>query len=75
MTEHDLGWDIHDLSQAAENIAEAWADPILRRQIEAEQDCILSAIETIRQLFARDEQAEIRRLSEERRALRERSVA
>ena len=65
-----LTWDIHDLSQIASGLAEALSDPSLRAQLEAERERILSDIETIRRVLTQDEQADIRRLSEEWRALR-----
>jgi hypothetical protein len=75
MTEHDLDMDIWDLSQTARNIAEAWNDPTLRKQLEAERDSILSDIDLIRRTIVADEQAEVRRLQAERLALIKRRTA
>lgn len=75
MTEYDLDMDIWDLSQAARNIAEAWNDPTLRKQLEAERDSILSDIDLIRRTIVADEQAEVRRLQAERLALIKRRTA
>lgn len=75
MTEYDLDMDIWDLSQTARNIAEAWNDPTLRKQLEAERDSILSDIDLIRRTIVADEQAEVRRLQAERLALIKRRTA
>lgn len=70
LTSEDLDVDIFDLGQIADNLAEALNDPALRRQIDAERERILSAIETIRRALTADEQAGIRRLGDELRAIR-----
>src|SRR3954470_23824488 len=75
MTEYDLDMDIWDLSQTARNIAEAWNDPTLRKQLEAERDSILSDIDLIRRTIVADEQAEVRRLQAELLALIKRRTA
>jgi hypothetical protein len=70
LTTEDLDVDIFDLGQIADNLAEALNNPALRRQLEAERERILSSIETIRRVLTQDEQAGIRRLGEELRAIR-----
>lgn len=70
LTTEDLDVDIFDLGQIADNLAKALNDPALRRQIDAERERILSSIETIRRVITQDEQAGIRRLGDELRAIR-----
>lgn len=75
LTAEELDTDIVDLRLISNNIAFAMSDPTLRQQVEAERDRIISAIETIRRVLTQDEQAGIRRLSEQWRALRDGSAA
>jgi hypothetical protein len=70
LTTEDLDVDIFDLGRIADNFAKAINDPALRRQIDAERERILSSIETIRRVITQDEQAGIRRLGDELRAIR-----
>jgi hypothetical protein len=70
LTTEDLDVDIFDLGRIADNFAKALNDPALRRQIDAERERILSSIETIRRSLAAEEQAGIRRLGDELRAIR-----
>ena len=74
MNEHNIVWDINDLEQIADDLEGAWEDPEARYVVEQYRERILISVEKIWTLFAQEGQARIRKLQEEKRAMKGRGL-